>query len=91
MVVVSDLAYDPAHYATPVLYAVDYMGVAAGYLCLAQQTVGNSRSQRRLARAVYSMLGFFRLLAAIAAIGILCRGWTLSQEVACPAWPAVPS
>lgn len=58
--------------------------ISAGYLCLAQQTVYDSRFQRRLVRAVYGMFGFCGLLASVAAIGILCRAWGLSQEVANP-------
>lgn len=38
MILVSYLAYDPARYALSILSAVDYGGVAAGYLFLAQQT-----------------------------------------------------
>lgn len=91
MILVISLAYDPAHYVLPILSAVDYGGVAVGYLCLAQQTVRDSQSQRRLVRAVYGMFGFSSLLATVAAIGVLCRAGTLSQEVACPAQPAVSS
>ncbi|KAI3094803.1 hypothetical protein CBS147333_9914 [Penicillium roqueforti] len=79
-ILVSYLTYDPAGYALPILSAVDYVVVAAGYLCLAQQTVYDSRFQLRLVRAVYSMFGFCGLLATVAAIGILCRAWGLSQE-----------
>ena len=89
MILVSYLAYNPARYALPILSAVDYIGVAAGYLYLAQQTVRNSRSRRRLVRAVYGMFGFSGLLATVVAIGVICRAWVLSQEVACPAQPAV--
>jgi hypothetical protein len=78
MILVSYLVYDPACYALPILSAVDYIGVAAGYLCLAQQTVRDSQSQPRLVRAVYGMFGFSGLLATIAAIGVLCRARTLS-------------
>jgi hypothetical protein len=91
MILVNYLAYDPAHYALPILSAVDYGGVAAGYLCLAQQTVHDSQSERRLVRAVYGMFGFSGLLAIVAAIGVLCRARTLSHEVACPAQAAVSS
>ncbi|KAL2838674.1 hypothetical protein BJX68DRAFT_272494 [Aspergillus pseudodeflectus] len=81
MILVSYLAYDPAHYALPILSVVDYGGVAVGYLCLAQQTVHDSQSERRLVRAVYGMFGFSGLLATVAAIGVLCRAGTLSHEV----------
>jgi hypothetical protein len=47
-ILVSYLTYDRAGYALPILSAVDYVVVAAGYLCLAQQTVRHSRSQRCL-------------------------------------------
>ncbi|KAL3468813.1 hypothetical protein BJX99DRAFT_101092 [Aspergillus californicus] len=78
---VSYLTYYPARYVLPIFSAVDYMVVAAGYLCLAQRTVRDSQSQRRLARAVYGMFGFSGLLATVAAIGVLCRAWGVSQEV----------
>jgi hypothetical protein len=52
MILVSYLAYDPPRYALPILSTVDYISVAAGYLCLAQQTVRDSQTQRRLVRAV---------------------------------------
>ena len=89
IILVSYLAYDPARYVLPILSAVDYGGVAAGYLCLAQQTFRDSQSHRRLVRAVYGVFGFSGLLATVAAIGVLCRAGTLSQEVTCPAQPAV--
>lgn len=88
-ILVSHLTYDPAGYGLPILSAVDYVVVAAGYLCLAHQTVYDSRFQRRLVRAVYGMFGFCGLLATLAAIGILCRAWGLSQEVTNPAPPAM--
>lgn len=88
-ILVSHLTYDPAGYGLPILSAVDYVVVAAGYLCLAQQTVCDSRFQRRLVHAVYGMFGFCGLLATVAAIGVLSRAWGLSQEVASPAPPAV--
>lgn len=84
MVLATFLAYPSAGYALPILSAVDYVGVAVGYLCLVQQTVRDSPSQRRLVRAVYGMFGFSGSLAVAAAIGGLCRAWVLSQEVACP-------
>jgi hypothetical protein len=89
VILVTYLAYGPARYLLPVLSAVDYIGVAAGYLCLAQQTVRDSQSQRRLVRAIYGMFGFAGLLATVAVLGVLCRVWSLSQEVACPAPSAV--
>lgn len=90
MILISYLADGPARYALPILSAVDYLVVGAGYLCLAQQTVRDSRSRRRLVRAVYGMFGFSGLLATIVAIEVFCRAWVLSQEVACPAQrPAV--
>jgi hypothetical protein len=89
MILVTYLAYDPAGYALPIVSAVDYMVVAGGYLSLAQRTARDSRSHRRLVRAVYGMFGFSGLLATVAAIGVTCRAWGLSQEVACPAQPVV--
>ncbi|KAL2838680.1 hypothetical protein BJX68DRAFT_259156 [Aspergillus pseudodeflectus] len=81
VVFVSYLAYAPVGNALPILSAVDYIGVATGYLCLAQQTVRDSQSERRLVRAVYGMFGFSGLLATIAAIGVSCRAGSLPQEV----------
>lgn len=72
------LAYGQARNAVPILSAVDYIGIAAGYLCLAQQTVRGSQSQRHLVRAVYGMAGFSGLLATVAVIGVLCHVWTVS-------------
>ena len=89
MVLISYLADNPARYALPILSAVDYLVVGTGYLCLAQQTVRDSRSRRRLVRVVYVMFGFSGLLTTVVAIGVFCRAWVLSQEVACPALPAV--
>ena len=89
VIVISHLAYDPAHYATPILSAADYMSVAVGYLRLAQPTVENSQPQRRLLYAAYGMFGFSGLLLTIAAIGVLCRAWALSQEVIYPVLSAV--
>lgn len=89
VILVTYLAYGPAGYALLILSAVDYMIVAGGYLCLTRRTARDSRSHRRLVRAVYVMFGFSGLLATVAAIGGLCRAWGLSQEVACPARPVV--
>jgi hypothetical protein len=86
-ILVSYLTYDPAGYGLPILSAVDYVVVAAGYLCLAHQTGCDSRLQRRLVRAAYGMFGFSGLLATVAAIGVLSRAWGLSQEVTTPAPP----
>ena len=89
MILISYLADGPARYALPILSAVDYLVIGAGYLCLAQRTVRDSRSRRLLVRAVYGMFGFSGLLATVVTIGVFCRVWVLSQEVACPAQPAV--
>lgn len=89
MLLVSYLADDPARYVLPILSAVDYLVVGAGYLCLAQQTVRDSRSRRRLVRAVNGMFGFSGLLATVVAIGVFCRAWVLSQEVGGPVQPVV--
>jgi hypothetical protein len=91
VVFVSYLAYAPAVFGLPILSAVDYGDVAAGHLCLAQQSVRDSQSQRRLLRAVYGMFGFSGLLVTIARVGVSCRAGSLPQEVACPAQPAVSS